>query len=219
MILQVLPTTQLVPDFELSGYRILVFVIVVGIAWAAGRLAGILIGRLVSGTGGDAVMRQTVVGRSLQKSGFSAYSLGDGLTRWVIYVTGFLFALETLSIAFVTASVTSFLAYLPTLVGSLVIFIVGVIVSDWVGELIKKSASAEVRDVLYLSLIGDGVKVILYFVTITIVLGRLGVDVTILNIIAQAFAWSVAIAVGVAAGLVVGWILKDRVKNWLQAWA
>jgi hypothetical protein len=217
LILQALPTTtQLVPDLYLSAYRIIVFVIVVGIAWAVGRLLGILVGRAVSGLGGDAVLRQTVVGRVLQKSGFNAYSLGNVLTKWVIYIAGFLFALETLSVAFVTNSVAYFLVYLPTMVGALIIFIVGVIVSDWVGELIKRSASAEVRDIFYLSLIGDGVKAILYFVTITIVLGRLGVDVTILNIIAQAFAWSVAIAVGVAAGLVVGWILKDRVKNWLQ---
>jgi len=217
LILEALPTTtQLVPDLDLSAYRILVFVIVVGIAWGVGRLAGILVGRAVSGLGGDAVLRQTVVGRVLQKSGFNAYSLGNVLARWVIYTAGFLFALETLSIAFVTDSVAYFQVYLPNMVGALTIFILGIIISDWVGELIKRSASAEVRDIFYLSLIGDGVKAVFYFVTITIVLGRLGVDVTILDIIAQAFAWSVAIAVGVAAGLVVGWILKDRVKNWLQ---
>lgn len=209
-------TTQLASDLELVALRLLVFAIVIGITYAVGRVAGIIIGRLLSRLGGDAVMRQTVVGRALQKSGYNAYSLGNVLTQWVIYIAGFLFALETLSIVFVTASVASFLVYLPTLVSGMIIFIVGVIISDWVGELIKKSASSEVRDVLYLSVIGDGTKAILYFVTITIVLGRLGVDVTILNIIAQAFAWSVAIAVGVAAGLVVGWILKDRVKSWLQ---
>ncbi len=216
MILQAVPSTQLVPDLDLVAFRILVFAVVLLIAWAAGKLAGMLLGRLVARTGGDAVLRQTVVGRALQKSGYNAYSLGNSLTKWVIYLVGFLYALETLDIDFVSGSVASFLAYLPTLVGALIIFLVGVIVSDWVGELIKKSGPSEVRDVLYLSVVGNSVKAILYFVTITIVLGRLGVDVTILNVIAQAFAWSVAIGVGVASGLVVGWILKDKVKSWLS---
>jgi len=208
---------ELASDLQLVGIKLLVFGIVVAVAYGIGRVTGIVLGRVASRLGGDALMRQTVVGRALQKSGYNAYSFTHALTLWVIFIAGILSALETLSIAYVTTSVTAFLDYLPILVSALLILVVGVIVSDWVGELIKKSTSTEVREVFYLSLIGDGTKAILYFVTITIVLSRLGVNVSILDIIAQAFAWAVAIAVGVAAGLVVGWVMKDKVKGWLQS--
>jgi small-conductance mechanosensitive channel len=212
-----LSTVQLVQNLAILSYKILIFAVIIVITWGLGRVSGLVIGRIVSRVGGDSVLRQTVVGRALQRSGYNAYSFTNGLTRWTIYIIGFLVALQSINVSFITDAVTLFLAYLPNLIGALIIFIVGIIASDWVGELIKKSGSPEVRQVLYLSVIGDGVKTVLYFVTITIVLGHLGVDVTILYIITQAFAWAVAIAVGIAAGLVVGWILKDRVKNWLPS--
>jgi small-conductance mechanosensitive channel len=217
LLVQDFSTAQLVQNLALIGYKGLVFAVILAIAWGLGRLSGILAGRVVSRAGGDSVLRQTVVGRALQRSGYNAYSFSNGLAKWIVYIIGFLVALQSLSIPFVTDSVTSFLGYLPKLIGALIIFVLGIIFSDWVGELIKKSGSPEVRQVLYLSAMGDGVKAVLYFVTITIVLGHLGVDVTVLYIITEAFAWAVAIAIGVAAGLVVGWILKDRVKSWLPS--
>ncbi|MDJ0269302.1 MAG: hypothetical protein NXY59_01910 [Aigarchaeota archaeon] len=113
-------------------------------------------------------------------------------------------------------AINTFMTYLPAFISALLIFIIGFIISDWVGESIKKSFTIESSQAIYISMIGDAVKVILYFVTITIALSQLGVDVTIIYIVAQAFAWSLAIFVGVAAGIVVGWLLKDRVKEWLQ---
>ena len=74
------------------------------------------------------------------------------------------------------------------------------IISDWLGEFVKKSSSPGKRDLLGLNIVGDVVKIVLYFVTLTLALNHLGVDVTILYIFAEAFAWAIAIAVGIAAG-------------------
>lgn len=215
-LLEVPSSGQLGQSLITLGYKALLFALILIVAWGVGRLAGMLSGGLVSRGGGDSILRQTVVGRALLKSGYTAYSFSDLLTRWIIYIVGFLVALDSLNVLVVSDSVSSFLAYLPTLVSAIVIFVVGVIISDLFGELVKKSASPELNQALYLTVVGDGVKLILYFITIVIALGRLGVDVTILYIIAEAFSWGVAISVGVAAGIVVGWLLKDRIKNWLS---
>ena len=214
MILQSLPYDQLVQNLVTIGYDILVFAAILAITWGVGRLLGAVAGRLTA-RGGDSVLRHTVVGRSLLKSGYPTSSLTGLLTRWITYLVGFLFALESLSVPSVTDSVSAFLSYSPNLIGGIVILIVGIILSDWMGELVKRSFSPEISQVLYMNLAGDGIKVILYFVTITIALKQLGVDVTILYIVAQALAWGIALSVGVAAGIAVGWALKDRIKNWL----
>ena len=215
MILQFPPYDQLVQSLPNIAIKILLFVAILAITWLAGRLLGTLVGRLIARGGGDSVLRQTVVGRSLQKSGYTSSSLTGILTRWITYLVGFLFALESLSVPFITDSVSAFLSYLPNLIGGIIILLVGIILSDWMGELVKRSFTPEISQLLYMNLVGDGIKVILYFVTITIALKQLGVDVTILYIVAQALAWGTALSVGVAAGIAVGWALKDRIKNWI----
>jgi small-conductance mechanosensitive channel len=215
LILQFSPYDQLTQSLATIAIKILFFIAILAVTWLAGRLLGTLAGRLTARGGGDSVLRQTVVGRSLLKSGYTSSSLTGLLTRWITYLVGFLFALESLSVPFITDSVSAFLSYLPNLIGGIIILLVGIILSDWMGELAKRSFSPEISQLLYMNLVGDGVKVILYFVTITIALKQLGVDVTILYIVAQALAWGIALSVGVAAGIAVGWALKDRIKNWI----
>ena len=112
-------------------------------------------------------------------------------------------------------SVSAFLSNLPNLIGGIIILMVGIVLSDWMGELVKRSFSPEISQVPYMNLVGDGIKVILYFITITIALKQLGIDVTILYIVAQALAWGIALSLGVAAGIAVGWAIEDGIKDWL----
>jgi putative Mn2+ efflux pump MntP len=212
-------TSELLSDLILVGYKALIFVAILIVGWIIGRAVGFLIGKVVSKAGGDALLRQTVIGRALMKSDYTSFKLSQTITKWIIYIVAFLAALETLSLPILTNYVSSFIIYLPRIVGAILILIIGIIVSDWMGELVKKSSSPEKRELFYLNAVGDVIKVVLYFVTITLSLSYLGVDVTILYIIAQAFAWAVAIFVGVVAGIVVGWTLKDRVKEWLEQYS
>ncbi len=175
-----------------------------------------LVGRLLARAGGDSLLKQTVIGRALMRADYASFKLGNSLTKWLIYLSAFLYALYSLGLPVLTSSVLSFLNYLPVIVGSGIILLVGMILSDWLGEFVKKSVTPEKRELFYLNIVGDTIKVVLYFVTITLALTHLGVDVTILYIFAEAFAWAIAIAAGVAAGIIVGWFLKDRIKEWIS---
>lgn len=200
-------------DLLLIIYHLIIFAVIIAAGWLIGRLVSWLVAKLVSAAGGDSIMRQTEVGRTLAKSGYSSSTLARSITKWVIYITAFLLAVESLQLPLITSSVNSFLDYLPKLVGGALIFIIGIIFSDWAGELVKKSFQPEQRQLFYIDFFGNIFRFILYFVTITIALSYMGIDVTILYIIVQAFAWSVAIFVGVTAGIVVGWVLKDKIKD------
>lgn len=199
------------------GIRVLVVAIILAVGWVAGRLIGHLVGRAMSQLGGDAILRKAAFGRTLSRSGLAPSDFAHALAKWIIYVTAFLFALDSLEIPYISVQVLLFLAFLPTLIGALIILIVGFTVSDWAGELVKKGFTDEQKAATYVGFIGEFVRVALYFVTITIALSRIGVDVTILHIFAQAFAWAFAIIIGVAAGIIIGWMLKDKVKEFLPA--
>lgn len=209
-------TSELLADLIVVAYKAIIFLAILAVGWIAGKLIGLVVGKVVSKAGGDSLLRQTVIGRALMRSDYTSFRISQTITKWLIYLVAFLVALETLSLPILTNSVGSFFIYLPRIVGSILILFIGIIFSDWIGELVKKSSSPEKRELFYLNVVGDIVKVVLYFVTITLALSYLGVDVMILYIIAQAFAWSIAIFVGVAAGVVVGWALKDKVKEWLE---
>lgn len=209
-------TSTLLADLGVIAYKALIFLVILAVGWLVGRIMGFVIGKFLSKVGGDSLLRQTVVGRAFLRSNYTSFKIGQAITKWIVYVIAFLVALETLSLPILTESVDSFLAYLPRIIGSLLILLIGIIFSDWIGEFVKKSTSPEKRELFYLTIVGDILKVVLYFVTITLALSRLGVDVTILYFIAQAFAWAVAIFVAVAAAIVVGWALKDKAKEWIE---
>lgn len=210
-------TGEVLADIELILFKAAIFLVIIVIGWVIGRVLGMLVGRVLARAGGDSLLRQTVIGRALLRADYSSFRLGNSLTKWIIYLAAFLYALYSLGLPVLTSSVVSFLDYLPVIVGAGIILLVGMILSDWLGEFVKKSASPEKRELFYLNFVGDTIKVVLYFVTITLALGHLGVDVTILYIFAEAFAWAIAIAVGVAAGIVVGWFFKDRIKEWVSS--
>jgi hypothetical protein len=204
-------------DYLISaGYRALIAGIILAVGWVIGRVVGAITGKVVGKIGVDASFRRTMLGRALIKSGFTASEFSKTLAKWFIYIAAILYALESLELSFLSAGVEAFLAFLPSLVGAVLILAVGLTVSDWVGELIKKGFTTEQRQTLYVNLVGDVVKVVLYFVTLTMALSHLRMDVTILHIFAQALAWAVAISVGVAVGIVAGWLLKDKAKELLH---
>ena len=195
------------------GYSTLIMGVILAAGLLMGRITGVAVGRIVTRIGADSVFRKTALGRVLLRSGFTASDLSKSLSKWIIYVASILIALQTLRIPAISEPIQSFLLFLPTLIEAFLILIFGFMLSDWVAELIKKGAAEEQRQTFYLDVIGDLTKVALYFITITLTLSQLRIDVTILHIFAQAFAWSVAIFVGVAAGIVVGWLLKDKIKD------
>ena len=190
--------------------------IILAVGWFVGRAVGSVMGRIIARTGADMAFRRASVGRAILRAGYTASDFSKTVTKWIIYITAILLALDNLSVPTISNAIQSFLTFLPNVVAAFLIFIAGSILSDWAGESIKKSFTTETNQVQYLNLFGEVIKVVLYFVTVTIALSQLGIDITIIYIIATAFSWAVAIAVGVAAGIVVGWMLKDRVKEWSQ---
>ena len=198
-----------------AGYKLVVVAIILAAGWVVGRVVGFAFRKLTERIGADSVFRKTSLGRAIVKSGYTASTFSESLAKWLVYFAAILIALQSLAIPVVSQGVGSFLDFLPRTVAAIFILVIGLILSDWFGEFLKKEIPQEEREAFYLNTAANLSKIVLYFVTITIALQELNVDVSILYIIAQALAWGIAIAVGIIVGVVVVWMLKDRIKSLL----
>ena len=188
--------------------RVVFALVALALGWLFGRLAGFIINRVVGRMGLEPAFRKTSVGRALLRGGYTPSSFFAALGKGVVYLFAALSALDFLSIPFLTGLAQALVTFLPNLVSGLLILLGGFILVDWIGETIEKGSSSTLPP----ALLSWFVKAVLYFVVITIALAEMGVDVTILYIIAQALAWSLAIAIGIAFG----WGLKDKIGLWLE---
>ena len=180
--------------------------LIVGIC--VGKIIGFVVNKIVGRMGCETVFRKTSVGRAIMRSGYTPEGFFSVLSRALVYIFASILALDQLSITFLTGMIQSFFDYMPMLLESVFILVFGFIFSDWIGELVEKGSffSNKTR------LISAVTKVLLYFFSITMALSQMKVDVTVLYIFAQAFAWSLAIAFGLA----IGWHLKDNIKEWMK---
>jgi len=182
--------------------------IALALGWVIGRLVGFLIKNIVGKMGLETAFRKASVGRAILRGGYLPGSFFGVLGKGAIYLSAILSALKLLSIPFLTDAVQALIEYLPTLIGGVLIMVAGFTCVDWISEVIEKGTSSTLQPALLSWLVG----ILLYFVTMTIALAHMRVDVTILYIFAQALAWGLAIALGIA----LGWNLKDRVGLWFE---
>ena len=199
--------SDFVDAFLAYSPRVIVALITLALGWVFGRVIGSVIGRIVGKIGWESAFRRTSVGRVVLRSGFTPASFFAALGKGTTYFLTIISALNLLAIPQVTTATQAFAEYLPNLVEGVVIFVVGLIFSDWVGELVEKGAPSSGQSLL----LGGLSRVLLYFVATTLALAQMEIDVTILYIFAQAFAWSAAIAIGVGFG----WHFKDKTGQWL----
>jgi len=199
---------------DLYWPRVAEALMIVLAGWLIGRALGKMVYRLVDRVGFGMAFRKTSIGRALLRSGYTGAKSFAVATKWFVYLLSIYIAIEVLSIPILTTFVASIMLYLPNVAVGVFVLIIGFILADWVGDLVKKSGSGAASE--HLGPFGDVVRAFLYFVSTTIALAQMKIDITIVYIFAQAFAWAIAIGFGVAFGIAFGWQLKDRVKPWID---
>ncbi len=192
--------------------QIIAAIMVLVIGWTIARVVGKAFSIAFTKTGLDSLVRKTVLGRTLEKSGVRSVTFFDQLIRWSIYLFTILGAIDLLNIEAASFVVRNVVEYLPHLIGGLFILLVGVIVSDLIGNAVG-TLGAEVG-VEFSLLLSRALKILLYYIVVVTALTTLQIDVSILQTFANAMAWGVAVAFGIAFGLG----LKDFVARNAEKW-
>lgn len=191
-------------------------VVVLVIGLILGRVVGSGVSRVLDKAGVDDAVRKTAIGKALERSGMRVVRFFELIIRWFVYLIAILAAANILNIAVLSSFLTSVVQYLPRFIAGVFIIILGVILGDFVGDAIKavgREARAEFSMVL-----GDALKVFLYFIVIIIGLSVMQINVQILYIFSTALAWGTALGVGAAIAIAFGLGFKDYVARNAEAW-
>ena len=191
-------------------------IVVLIIGWIAGRVIGKGVSKVLDKAGVDDALRKTAIGKALERSDVTTVRFFDLIIRWFIYLIAVFAAVDILEITVLSEFMKTVVEYLPSFIAGTFIIIFGFIIADFIGDAVaavSKEAKAE-----FSGIIAAGLKLLLYFVVLTIALGLMRIDVEILYIFANALAWGAAIGIGAGLGIAFGWGFKDVVAKNAKKW-
>ena len=191
----------------LSGLLVLL------VGWLIARVLRWTTGRLLKRLGLDAAAEKSGLDRQLQRFGGLKLSKLIGLVvYWAVLLVFLLAAADVMGLDTVTRGVEGFLAYLPTLLSALAIFVIGLVFA----EKVKQGMSTLMSSVG----IGGGKVVaqvlfglVALFMTIT-ALNVAGIDTTLITSNILIVIGGVLIAFGIAYGLAARGILTNILSSY-----
>jgi uncharacterized protein YegP (UPF0339 family) len=143
----------------------------------------------------------------------------DMIIRWFIYLIAVFAAVDILEIKILSTYLMKIVEYLPNLIIGVLALIFGLILVDWLADilgLIGEETKIEFSGVLII-----GLRLFLYFMVLIIALTLMKIDVGILYIFAGALAWGAAIlvALGIGIAFVLGSkkIFNKNIPRWLKS--
>ena len=191
----------------LSGLLVLL------VGWLIARVLRWTAARLLKRVGLDAAAEKAGLDRQLQRFGGLKLSKLIGLVvYWAVLLVFLLAAADVMGLETVTRGVEGFLAYLPTLLSALAIFVIGLVIA----EKVKQGMSTLMSSVG----IGGGKVVaqvlfglVALFMTIT-ALNVAGIDTTLITSNILIVIGGVLIAFGIAYGLAARGILTNILSSY-----
>ncbi|WP_284007564.1 mechanosensitive ion channel family protein [Haloarcula pelagica] len=191
-------------------------VLILVIGWFIGRLVGGLVRRLVDRTEIDRLVLKTPLGGALGGSERAVSTSLGRIGAFFVYALAILAAADALAIELLSQWIADAVSYLPALIAGLLIIVIGFVLADFLSDIVAHTET--VTDTGYTDVFADGLRAFLYFVTVIIGLGTMGVDVQILNTFAQAAAWGLAAGVALAIGIAFGLGGRDYVAANIGDW-
>ena len=190
--------------------------VVLIVGFIIGRIIGDIVADLV---GGFAIGRH-LTGTPLEPLGDTRGEFGrivGLLVTYYIYLLTLLTVADILSIDELSELLNTFAGYIPALIGGLLVLLVGI----WVAEL-ASDAVLGMGEGRMINLTSVGVKVLIYYITVTIALAAIGLEIAVLTTLfttfVVAFFGALALALAIGIGLAVGFGGQDYVRENIDGW-
>ena len=197
--------------------RLLGALLILLVGWAVGAAVGAFVKRLSDSTGVDNMVLDTPLGRPLGGNERAVSRTLGAIAKWFVYALAILAAANVLAIELLSEWISTAVSYLPAFVAGLLVIILGFVVADFIGDAIMRTRAA--TETAYTSWFASGTRMFLYFTAIVIGLDTMGVDVGILYVFANAFAWGLAAAVAIGLGIAFGWgghgYVAENIESWM----
>jgi len=204
---------------EFVGFlpRLIGALLILLVGWVVGRAVAAFVRTLTDRVEMDRMVLETPLGRALGGTERAVSGAFGTLAKWFVYGLAILAAANVLAIDLLSEWVGTAVSYLPAFIAGLLVIVLGFVIADFIGDAIMRTRAA--TETAYTSWFATGTRMFLYFTAIVIGLDTMGVDVSILFVFANAFAWGLAAAVAIGAGIAFGWGAKGYVAENIDGWA
>lgn len=126
-------------------------------------------------------------------------------------------AADTLAITALSRLLNDFAAFIPALIGGLLVLVIGIYLADILEDIVASVDASRLT-----TLAGLGVKLFVYYITITIALDTIGFSTAVLTTfftaVVTAFFGALGVALALAIAIGVGWGSKDYVAENIDDW-
>lgn len=175
--------------------------IILVIGWIAAMLVAILIDRLFRIIGLQTLFEKAKVEDIIKKGNIDkdATALLASVAKWIIYLVSFIAAANTLRLPDVANFLDRILAYLPAVVASAAILLIGLVLAHFLANVIKGSLSA--AGFTMADAVSSITRYAIIVFTFLAVLVQLGIAESLIRTMFIGFVAFLAIAGGLAFGL------------------
>jgi low affinity Fe/Cu permease len=216
-ILDIAALSSLLSDLGEFLPVILGALIVLIIGFIVARIIGDIVAGVVGGLGIEPYLQRTPLERFGDQTGEFGSLVGK-LVTFYVYLLTLLAVADILQIDALSTLLNTFSGYLPALVGALIVLLVGIWLAERVGEFVSESDESRLAH-----LTGVAVKILIYYITVTIALGTIGFDTgvltTLFTTLTVAFFGALGLALAIGVGVAVGLGGKEYVAENIDGWA
>ncbi|MDD3247204.1 MAG: hypothetical protein PHF18_10215 [Methanosarcina sp.] len=106
-----------------------------------GKILGSVVGKIgakiLDKIGLDDLIDKTVIGGMIKKANMSTVGFFDSIIRWFIYIIFAVIIIDLLQIQAVADFITMIILYIPLIISALVVLIIGLLIVDFISDLVK----------------------------------------------------------------------------------
>ena len=217
-ILNITTLSDLLADLGEFLPTVLGALVVLIIGFIIARIIGDIVAGIVGGLGIGPYLQGTPLERFGDQTGEFGRLVGK-LVTYYVYLLTLLAVADILQIDTLSTLLNTFSSYLPALVGALIVLLVGIWIAERVGALVSESDESRLAH-----LAGIAVKILIYYITITIALGTMGFETAVLTTLFTTFVvtffgalgLALAIGIGVAVGLGGKEYVAENIDHWMS---
>lgn len=207
-LIQVL--TQIIDSFMRFLPNVALSAVILITGYIVGRAAGkvtIAIAKMVKI---DESFGKTAIGKQLILAGYPFSKIASILVRLVIYVLTIMAALSLLQIEILNEISLMIAAYIPRLMGAIIIFLLGIMLVDWITDVVERLIPEGTVPRSIVATLATSFKYLLYMVLIFVAFDVAEIAPHIVASAAQAVFLVAAISVGLTFALLIGLGLKEE---------
>ena len=202
--------TQIMETIIAMLPSVILSTIILVVGYLVGRAAGKVAGAIAKMVKIDESFSKTIIGKQLTSAGYPFSRILSILVKFVIYILTIMVAISLLQIAVLNEIGIMIATYIPKLIGAIIIFLLGIILVDWLTDLIEKLMPEEAVPKSIISMLATSFKYLLYTVLIFVAFDVAEIAPHIVASAAQAVFLVVAVSVGLTLALLIGLGLKEE---------